>query len=512
MGTLLVWVAGAKGPQMNARLLPIFNSIAKVAWVLFLVALPVTSFPYFPPTFGGGTLVRPLSVYPLLVLLILATIPRLLTRPLPKATLSLLPFALIAVASSVISLLRNIEPALGISVIERVARAMITLGVGGAIYLTIVLWPRSVSDLKAALRWIYAGMGIAMFVGSLQTIYIIHFTPAWFALMNNLQKYVSTRRLINNRISGLTYEPNWFAEQISFMLLPWLLSSVLNGYSVFKWRWHKLTIEWILLLWSIALLPFTFSRAGVLNLVGLAFAGLIFFRYRPASLTAAQPDPARTKRKRWIRRLLEGSLAIALIFGAIFVVGTRNEFFSRLWSYWLTKSNPTLSGYVKYLGFGARFIYSETAYNTYNAFPVLGVGLGNYAFFFEEMLPDRPINLTPEVLRLITPEEGRNRLITAKNFYLRLLAETGLVGTAAFFAFLAAVGGCALYLWLSPDRAPSFWGTAGLLGMLAFAISAFSFDSLALPNLWVILGLTTAAATIYQNQDLANSLSSIKEQ
>jgi hypothetical protein len=496
---------------MNARLLSILDGIAKVAWVLFLVALPVTSFPYFPPTFGGGTLVRPLSLYPLLVLLILTTIPRLFTRPLPKTALSLLPFALIAIASSVISLLRNIEPALGVSVIERVARAMITLGVGGAIYLTIILWPRSVADLKAALRWIYTGMGVAMFVGSLQAIYILHFTPAWFALMNNLQKYVSTRRLINNRISGLTYEPNWFAEQISFMLLPWLLSSVLNGYSVFKWRWHRVTIEWILLLWAIGLLPLTFSRAGVLNLVGLAFAGLIFFRYRPTSLTARQPDTGRTKRKKWVWRLLEAGLAIAVIFGAIFMAGTRNEFFSRLWSYWLTKSNPTVAGYIKYLGFGARFTYSETAYNTYNAFPVLGVGLGNYAFFFEEMLPDRPVNLTPEVLRLITPEEGRNRLITAKNFYLRLLAETGLVGTAAFFAFLVAVGGCALYLWLSPHREPSFWGTAGLLGMLAFALSAFSFDSLALPNMWVILGFTTAAATIYQNQDSADTKSPIGE-
>ncbi len=494
---------------MNDRLSSILNGIAKLAWVLFLVTLPVTSFPYFPPTFGGGTLVRPLSVYPLLVLLVLVTIPRLFTRTLPKATLSLLPFALIAIASSVLSLLRNIEPVLGVSVIERVARAMITLGVGGAIYLTIVLWPRSIAELKASLRWLYTGMGIAMFVGSLQAIYIIHFTPTWYTWMNELQKYISTRRLINNRISGLTYEPNWFAEQISFMLLPWLLSSVLNDYSAFKWRWRKVTIEWILLLWAIGLLPLTFSRAGILNLVGLAFAGLIFFRYRPGSYSASRLDNTRVKRKRWVRRLVEVGLAITVIFGSIFVAGTRNEFFSRLWTYWLTKNNPTVAGYIKNLGFGARFTYSETAFNTYSAFPVLGVGLGNYAFFFEEMLPDRPINLTPEVLRLITPEEGRNRLITAKNFYLRLLAETGIVGTAAFIAFLAAVAGCALYLWLSPDRGPSYWGTAGLLGILAFTLSAFSFDSLALPNMWVILGFTTAAATIYQKQDfVASSLNS----
>lgn len=487
---------------MNSqRFFSVLSRIEKIAWVLFLVALPVTSFPYFPPTFGGGALVRPLSLYPLLILLILVTIPRLFTRPLPKTILSLLPFALVAIASSAISLLRNIEPALGISVVERVARAVVTLGVGGAIYLTVVLRPLTPDDLKASLRWIYTGMGIAMFVGSLQAIYIVHFTPTWFKLMNELQKYVSTRRLINNRISGLTYEPNWFAEQIGFLLLPWLLASVLNGYSAFKWRWHKVTVEWILLLWAIGLLPFTYSRAGVLNLVGLAFVGIFFFRFRPGRPKLRNDESAPEKRKRRVRLALEAGLAITLIFGTIFVAGSRNEFFSRIWSYWFTKSNPTIAGYVKYLGFGARFTYSETAFNTYTAFPIFGVGLGNYAFFFDEMLPERPITLTPEVLRLITPEEGRNRLITVKNFYLRLLAETGLVGTAAFFAFLVAVGGCAVYLWLSPRREQSFWGTAGLLGMLAFALSAFSFDSLALPNMWIILGLTTAAASIYQRRD-----------
>ncbi len=486
------------------RFIPILSRIEKIAWILFLVALPVTSFPYFPPTFGGGALVRPLSLYPLLILLVLVTIPRLFTRPLPKTILSLLPFALVAIASSAISLLRNIEPALGISVVERVARAVVTLGVGGAIYLTVVLMPLTPEDLKATLRWIYTGMGIAMFVGSLQTLYIIHFIPGWFKLMNEIQKYVSTRRLINNRISGLTYEPNWFAEQIGFLLLPWLLASVLNGYSAFKWRWHKVTVEWILLIWAIGLLPFTYSRAGVLNLVGLAFVGIFFFRFRPDKKKSESVESASDKRKRWVRLGLEAGLAIVLIFGTIFVAGSRNEFFSRIWSYWFTKSNPTIAGYVKYLGFGARFTYSETAFNTYTAFPVFGVGLGNFAFFFDEMLPERPITLTPEVLRLITPEEGRNRLITVKNFYLRLLSETGLVGTAAFFAFLAAVGGCAVYLWLSPTRELSFWGTAGLLGMLAFALSAFSFDSLALPNMWVILGLTTAAAAIYQRQDVLN--------
>jgi len=53
---------------------------------LFLFCLPITSFPYFPEEFGGGTLVRPLSVYPLIFLCLLVVLPRLM-KPIPKTVL-----------------------------------------------------------------------------------------------------------------------------------------------------------------------------------------------------------------------------------------------------------------------------------------------------------------------------------------------------------------------------------------------------------------------------------------
>jgi O-antigen ligase len=175
----------------------------------------------------------------------------------------------------------------------------------------------------------------------------------------------------------------------------------------------------------------------------------------------------------------------------------KNEFFSRIWNYWGQVKEASLSEYFEYLGFGARFRYGDAAYRTYEAYPVLGVGLGNYAFYFPQMMPDTPLASSPELLRLLLPEGNRERLITPKNFYLRLLAETGLVGLAAFIAFLTALFGCALFLWFSSDREQKFWGRAGLLGLLAFVVSAVSFDSFAIPNMWVVFGLTTSAAWIF---------------
>lgn len=465
----------------------------KVAWVLFIITLPVTSFPFFPPVIGGAALVRPLSIYPLLVLLFLVTLPRLVKKSLPKALLSLLPFVLLATASSLLSLLRGIEPVFGVSVGERILRTLITLGVGIAIYMTVVLGVRTLEDLRTTLRWLYTSFSLSLLWGSMQAIYILHFSQTWFQFMSKIQSFISIRRLFQNRVSGLTYEPNWFAEQITFLIMPWLIASVMSGHTVFRWRWRWFTLEWFLLGWSVALLPFTYSRSGVMSMVILAFFSVF--------LAGVRASRKKTGSGLVIRNLLvyitKATLAVVILAGIVYAAGTKNEFFSRIWSYWIDKQNPSIAGYIRHLGFGARITYSEAALRTYEAYPVFGVGLGNYAFYFGEMLPERPLAKTPEVLRVITPEEGRNRLITPKNFYVRLLAETGLVGTAAFTAFLITIAGCALYLWLSPQKDLVFWGTAGLLGLIAFGVSSFSFDSFAIPNMWVIFGLITAAAWIF---------------
>ncbi len=478
--------------RISTGLIGLFRGDApftKVFWALFLVALPLTSFPYFPSALGGGTLVRPASVYPLLLLLVLVTIPRLLTKPLPRTVLTLFPFVLVAMLSTLFATLRGIEAAQGISVEERMVRGLITLLLGVAFYLTVSLYPQHREDLRGSLRWVYLGFALALCWGTLQAFYVTHYNPEWFGLLSKVQRLISIRRLFNNRISGMTYEPNWFADQISFLLLPWLLASVISGYSVFDWRWRKLTVEGVLSIWAIALLPFTFSRAGLFIMLVLVMVSVfVLIPWKKAS--------SRWGRVFFNRFFIGGVLLLALVL-FIYLAGSRNPFFARLWSYW--QRRPTqgygeyIRGYLEYLGFGARFTYWETAYRIYEAYPILGVGLGNYGFFFEEYLPNRPLAIMPEVLRLLVPDVGRNRLITAKNFYLRLLAETGLLGIATFVAFLVAIVGCVLYLWHDTRLEVRYWGMAGLLGLIAFSLVCFSFDSFAIPNMWVVFGFITAA-------------------
>lgn len=488
-------ITGDKGQAVLRR-------ISRPAWALLLFALPVTSFPYFPPALGGEALVRPLSIYPLLVLLVISVLPRLFTRPISRTVLSLLPFVLVAATSSILSLLQGIEPALGISVESRVLRGFITLLIGCSFYVTVAQLPDTLDDLRYSLRWIYAGGAVAMLWGSVQSVALVLQNPPLFYYLTRIQEHISIRPLRIDRISGLTYEPHWFAEQIILLLLPWALAAVFTNTSAFDRRWGRLTVETGLVVWAILMLPFTFSRAGLANLVVLIFLSLLIFRPLPAgalNLAGASNHDGMVKRllrsPALRRRGIEVILVTLAVIAPIYLIGTRNLFFARIWEYW-QQPNASLTGYLTYLGMDARLVYSQAAYRTYESHPVLGVGLGNYAFYFEEMLPYRPIYEVPEVLMMVTPEPGRDRLITAKNFYLRVLAETGIVGGAAFMAFLVANLGNALYLWLSPRREEQVWGMASLCGLLAFFLAAFTFDSFVIPNMWVVLGLITAATRV----------------
>lgn len=463
-----------------------------------LFSLPLTSLPYFPKAIGGEALVRPASLYPLLLLIPISILPRLFRKPLPKNFLTLLLFVCFAVFFSVISLMRGIEPALGISVDSRVLRGIFTLGIGCAFYLAIALLPETIRDMEFSLRCIYSGLSMAMLWGSFQAINIIMPDPGYFEFLSRVQIHLSIRRLMPDRISGMTYEPHWFAEQIILLLVPYTLASVLNDYSVFKKRWGRVTIEMLLLVWAIGLLPFTYSRAGLLNLVIVIVISLVLTGIRQ-QYRSRQKQPNQ-KISSALLQLVKIFIIVAAISIPIYFVGSRNSFFSRIWAYWKSPQ-PSLAGYLSYLGFDARLIYAQAAFNMYQEYPLTGVGLGNYAFYFEEMLPYRNISEVPEILLMITPELGRDRLITSKNFFLRILAETGIIGGIVFGVFLLMHLAYALYLWFSPDHKWKYWGTASLCGLIAFSFSAITFDSFVIPNMWVLLGLITAATHISARED-----------
>ena len=473
--------------------------IARVAWVLFFISLPVTSFPLLPADLGGRTLVRPLAIYPLVLLLVLMIIPRLLKRPMPNTYLPLLAFTLVALVSTVLAFTSDLEAFRGITPISRLLRNLITLGLGLSFYFTTTMLHETWEDLSFSLRWLYVGMGLALLWGTVQIPLVFHNSPLYYKAVNFFQSLISTRKLFATRVSGLTYEPKWFAEQICFLLLPWLIGSVLAGRSSFSWRYRRITIEWLLLLWAVGVLVFTFSRSGLMILAALCFISYILYRY----YFHKKPHHARRSMR---RRILEASAIIMVVFASIYIIGSQNTYFSRLWRYWTEASEERERSYFEYIAVEQRFVYLETALRMFDSYPWLGIGLGNYAFYFDQMLLNKPWNEQKEIVRQITPGEGRDRLITPKNLYARLIAETGIFGTAAFTTFLMAIIGCALFLWFSPAPEQKFWGISAFLALIVFGFVIFAFDSFALPNMWVVFGLITSAAHLPDPEGQTNPI------
>lgn len=469
---------------------------------LFL-SLPMTNFPFFPASFGGDSAyVRPLLVYPLLGLVILMTLPRLISKTIPRPTVILTLFFIWALIVSIIPLLRGVEsPWREISLLPRETRIIITLLLGLAIYYTVSLFPQTIAELRFSLKWVYAGLGLALTWGSLQALYIINLIPGWFEVMVKLQKFVTIRKLNTSRVTGMTYEPSAFADQLVVIWLPLVLGASLEDYTVFKWRWKWITIEKILFVWTIAILAFTLSRTGLIFGVGVIGFGFLLKIFGPQLKTQKENKSgqekfllAQTLRK---HRLILILLSVGGFLVLFFVLGTQSNYISRMWEYFTITDDFDLRKYFNYIGFGSRMTYWETAWLIFLSHPVFGVGLGNFTLYFSRFIPYQQLISTPQLLRHIVPIPGRIRVISVKQFLFRILAETGLVGGVIFFVFLLILTAGALYLWLSKDKEERFWGIASILGITAFLGDTFSFDLFAIPNPWIVFGLITAAFAVF---------------
>jgi O-antigen ligase len=119
----------------------------------------------------------------------------------------------------------------------------------------------------------------------------------------------------------------------------------------------------------------------------------------------------------------------------------------------------------------------------------MGVGVGNAGFLFEEGVPTFGRRL-PEIRRVLSPENAS--FPNPKSLWVRLLAETGFVGTAAFLSWVVLMLGGAYAMARGFSGEMKFVGVAGLLCCLAWMLEGFSLDTFALPQTWLVLGLVTA--------------------
>lgn len=456
------------------------NSLARTLWAAALVALPVTSFRWFP-FLGETTYVRPLALYPLALLL-----PVLLVqawrrqRPFPWAGSLILLFGFAAAALTVTSLGVRLEPLpmRGQTYEGRALRAVVTLLIGLIFFLSAAWMNRNETEVRFTLRWLLVGLGLDLAWSALQALtFYTGLIPK--VTVTHWQLAFSMRELVRiNRVSGLAYEPSWLAGQLATMYLPVLFAALLTQQRITRGPW----LESVLLALTTLTLLATYSRGGLL--IALAAAGVTLLLFGRAPLQRGWVwfwGGFRRGRRAWLTRLGLIVTLLVVLAGVIVFLGQKN-YFRRLWQI----SAGSVTEYLVNINAGARSAYAVGALAAFAEHPLAGVGLGASGFWIYDHLPDWALTTVPEVAKQLNPQS--HLFPNPKNFYVRLLAETGLVGFIAFMLFSFSILADALTLW-QRGGFTRLLGVAGFFAWLAIALYNVTQDSFATPNLWIIPGI-----------------------
>lgn len=455
------------------------QAIARLFWALVLLTLPVTSFRYFPA--GEGTYVRPLAFYPLIFLILALAIQLLRGKTALPSTGSFTPliaFLLVAAVASLVGILLSPVPMRGQDVLGRVVRGWATVGIGLLFFIAAIWMNRNESDLRFSVRWLLAGLVIDLAWSGLQgATFYLHILPK--PLVTQWQRAFSLRELIRtNRISGLAYEPSWLAGQIATLYLPWLFAGLLTGQRALRSKW----IEPCLMALAVLLLLATFSRGGILTAGFAALITLVLVGRRQMRAVGVWFVSGFSRGRALVWRLGVLLLVGVVIVGAVLFVGQKG-YIARLWN---TQAS-SLEDFLIQNSAGARAAYLSGAFKAYQDHPWSGVGIGASGFYMYAGLPDWALTTVPEIARQLSPESALYP--NPKNLYIRLLAETGVIGFFLYLAFQFSLLGDAV---AAIQREQPIWRYVGIAAIFTwFALFAYNMtqDSLASPSLWINLGI-----------------------
>jgi len=430
---------------------------------------------------GEGTLVRPLSFYPLALL-----IPILLLQlwrgktsvPRTGVWIPLSAFVLFTMAASSYGALLDPLSMRGQDYVGRVIRAWVTVAIGLSFFVAAVWMNRNEDDLRFTVRWLLAGFVMDVLWSGVQSL--AFYTPLLDKVTVTMwQRAFSMRELVRtNRVSGMAFEPAWLAGQIATVYLPWLVAAVLTRLRLTRFKWF----EWVLLGLASLLLLATYSRGGLLTAV-VALILTVLIAGRAELYSVVQWFISGFQRgSNWFLRVGIVVILLGALAGAGLFLG-RKDYISRLFN----SDATSIEEFIIENSAGARAAYTFGALGAYDESPWLGVGLGASGFFIYEHLPDWSMTTVPEIARQLSPD---NRLYpNPKNMYARLLAETGLVGFFLFLAFQFSVLGDVLTLLQKKTSLLRCLAVAGLFSWFAVLIYNFTQDSFAIPNIWINLGV-----------------------
>lgn len=482
-----------------------WEKTVETLWNMLVILLPITSFPFIVKLVGSDVVGLPSGVL-LLILVIVWYLPWFLrSGSIPRSSLPLFAFVAIAVFSSALAIFRWTPVGNGREIVWEEITSLLTLALGVLTYLVTTEWTRKPGRIQITMRLINYTGALVILWSAVQTV-------SWVALngyprvMEIIHRTFSTGVLYKARVTGIALEPSWYAHQLNMLYLPFWFAATINRYSVHRSRILKrLTWENLLLAAGVIALVLTKSRIGYLAFLAMSLVYFLRLNQRIVHwvyqkivnrMPTIQRDQTGMLRKyQRIRKLLRIAIYIAifmLYIGLIFLVAFFfYQFDERMASVFVLNldQDQWLYQYLGELGIGPRVTFWLAGWGVFERYPLFGVGLGNSGFYFWETIPDYGWTFE-EVRQLMW---FNSSVLNPKNLWVRLLAETGIVGFACFSAWLitnASISG-----WLNRQRSSPFirtMGTMGLMVAVGLIMEGFSVDSFSLIYFWLSFGLVTS--------------------
>jgi hypothetical protein len=458
---------------------------------------------------------------PFFILLLLWVVPLLLRKgELPKETIPLIIFILVAILSCAVAYFYLVPGFKGKSIPGQEIRALFTLFVGVTFYLVTTTWVRNIDKLKNSWKYLTIGGILSLVWTGCQAYFILQHVenyPPWIDQIQSwfvVQSPAFTARF--GRVNGLTYEASWFAHQMVMIYLPIWLAATYQKTSAFKFRVFHVSTENILLVFGLFAFILSSPRIGLLSLflmlaylfikINLEFYRKIVERMIKQDFILIRLPP---NYRKTIFQVIIGALIVfvyVFIFaGAFFLLMQRDWRLSLLVSQppsfkeligIITLDQDILLDLSRRFLFLERMVYWFNGWNIFGQYPWLGVGLGNSGFFFPKLAP--AIGWATFEIRNVLfyfPQ-----LPNVKSLWFRLLSETGLSGFSVFLSWLYVLYQSTRFSHHHQDASVKTFALAGQLALLAFIGEGFSIDSFAMPYFWVNAGLIAAIAMIFRRE------------
>ncbi|HAF62761.1 MAG TPA: hypothetical protein DCK95_10620 [Anaerolineaceae bacterium] len=469
-------------------------TITQILWVVLIASLPLTSVQLLARLFGSDAVASP-AILVVFFMVVIWLFPYLLQGgKLVGSSIPLFLFGMVAVIATLLSYFQVIPAYKGIDNINSTVEAVITLVIGVCFYLVSSSYMKDEKQAKLTLKIInWSGLFMLLWAG-MQAVAWQGFGryPQW---MFDLQGFVSKRVLYRQRVTGLALEPSWFAHQLNMVYLPIWLSATIKGFTAHNKKLGFLTLENFLLMAGIGALLLTLSRVGLLAFILMFTFFLIklhtyLVEKTLAHLSRKQEEEISGERKKRLKVIVSVLFIIAymiLLVLGLWIFSKVDPRMENLFSFSFGNDNPLLS-YFNELSFGERVVYWLAGWNTFTEHPILGVGLGNAGYYFPKAITPYGWNLI-EVRQLVYRSSN---LMNVKSLWVRLLAETGMVGFSFFCGWLYSMVVKFGKKANSQKKLVSVYATAGIFMLCALIAEGFSIDSFAMPYLWVGLGLASA--------------------